>query len=134
MSTNEEAEAVVRRFLELWATRNADAMADLFAKDGVYDNVPEKKPMHGREAVREWLKGVFSHITRIDVEVLNIASNGEWVQNERIDDHIAGDHHMPLPVMNATRVVDGKIVLFRDYYCRQTCVELGLVEESPNIN
>ena len=132
MSNN--AEAVVRRFLELWSTADADAMADLFAEDGIYDNVPDKKPMKGREEVRQWLKAVLGHITRIDVEILNLSSDGEWVLDERIDDHVAGDHHMALPVMNATRVVDGKIVMFRDYYCRQTCAELGLVEDSPGVN
>ena len=67
MSSNEEA--VVRRFLELWSTREPDAMADLFAEDGVYDNVPEKAPIVGRQAVRKWLHMVFAHITRIDVEI-----------------------------------------------------------------
>ena len=129
-----DAEAVVRQFLTLWSKRDADGMADLFAEDGVYDNVPDKKPMQGREEVRDWLKMVFSQITRIDVEILNLSSQGEWVLNERIDDHIAGDHHMPLPVMNATRVVDGKIVTFRDYYCRQTCAELGLIEGAPHLD
>lgn len=120
-------EQVVRRFLELWSTREADAMADLFAEDGVYDNVPEKAPMIGSQAVRKWLHMVFAHITRIDVEIQNIATRGEWVLVERLDDHVAGDRHMRLPVMNATRVVNGKIALFRDYYCRKTCAELGLV-------
>ena len=34
----------------LWATRDAKGMADCFAEDGVYDNVPEGKPMVGRAA------------------------------------------------------------------------------------
>jgi len=127
MSTNNEAEAVVRQFLSLWSTANADAMAELFAEDGVYDNVPMKRPLEGRAALLQWLNAVLSHITRIDVEVVNISSDGEWVLSERLDDHVKGDKHMILPVMNAARVVDGKIVMFKDYFCRQTCVELGLV-------
>lgn len=121
--TNEE---LMRDFLALWSTRDAEGMANCFAPDGVYDNVPEKKPMEGREAIREWLGMCFNHLTRIDVEILNIATNGEWVLSERIDDHIAGEKHMPLPVMNATRIVDGKFVLFRDYYDRVTVKELGM--------
>jgi len=121
--TNEE---LMRDFLALWSTRDADGMANSFAPDGVYDNVPEKKPMVGREAIRQWLDMCFTHLTRIDVEILNIATNGEWVLSERIDDHIAGEKHMPLPVMNATRIVDGKFVLFRDYYDRVTVKELGM--------
>jgi len=119
-------EQILRDFLALWATRDAKGMADSFAEDGVYDNVPDKKPMVGREAILKWLEMCFAHLTRIDVEILNIASAGEWVLCERIDDHIDGEKHMRLPVANATRIVDGKIVMFRDYYCRVTVKELGM--------
>ena len=119
-------EDLVRHFLSLWTVRDAAGMADCFAEDGVYDNVPDVKPMLGRAAIRAWLDMCFQHLTRIDVDILNISSNGEWVLDERIDDHIVGEKHMRLPVMNATRIVDGKIVLFRDYYCRQTVKDLGI--------
>ena len=123
---NAAHEDLMRRFLACWATRDAETMAGMFAEDGVYDNVPEQKPMVGRAAIRQWLDMVFQHITRIDVEILNMSSKGEWVLNERIDDHIAGEKHMPLPVMNATRIVNGKIVMFRDYYDRVTVKDLGM--------
>lgn len=119
-------EEIFRRFVALWSVRDASGMVELFAEDGVYDNVPNRAPMVGRAAILAWLEMCFQHLTRIDVEILNIASNGEWVLNERIDDHIVGDRHMPLPVMNATRIVDGKIVMFRDYYDRPTVTELGI--------
>jgi limonene-1,2-epoxide hydrolase len=123
MSANEE---ILRRFLALWATRDAAGMAACFAEDGVYDNVPEKKPMVGPAEIRQWLEFCFQHLTRIEVEILNIASAGDWVLCERIDDHIAGDRHMPLPVANATRIEGGKITMFRDYYDRRTVAELGM--------
>ena len=34
---------------------------------------------------------------------------------------------MPLPVMNISRVVNGQILLWRDYYDTQMCKDLGLV-------
>lgn len=122
----ETNEHLLRRFLGYWATRDAGAMVACFAEDGVYDNVPECKPMVGRAAIRAWLDMCFEHLTRIDIEILNIAVNGEWVLDERIDEHVVGDHRMPLPVMNATRIVDGHITLFRDYYDRKTVSELGM--------
>jgi limonene-1,2-epoxide hydrolase len=121
--TNEQ---IVRDFLKLWSVRDAAGMVACFAEDGVYDNVPEKAPMVGHEAIRTWLDMCFAHLTRIDVEILNLAVNGEWLLCERIDDHVIEDKHMRLPVMNATRVVDGKIVMFRDYYDRKTVTELGM--------
>jgi limonene-1,2-epoxide hydrolase len=122
-TTNQD---IIRRFLSLWATREPDAMVALFAEDGVYDNVPNRQPMEGRGAIRQWLGFCFEHLTRIDVEILHIASDGEWTLSERLDTHVMGDRHMPLPVMNACRIVDGKIVMFRDYYDRQTVADLGM--------
>jgi limonene-1,2-epoxide hydrolase len=123
---SEANEQVLRRFLALWASRDAAGMAECFAEDGVYDNVPEARPMVGRAAILAWLEMCFQHLTRIDVEIVSIASRGDWVLEERIDDHVVGDKHMRLPVMNATQFRDGKIVLFRDYYCRETVKELGI--------
>lgn len=123
---NQSNEALMRRFLALWSVRDAAGMVAMFAEGGVYDNVPQKAPMAGRVAIRAWLDMCFAHLTRIDVEVLNIAVNGEWVLAERLDDHIVGEVHMPLPVMNASRIVNGQIVMFRDYFCRQTVKELGM--------
>jgi limonene-1,2-epoxide hydrolase len=119
-------EALLRHFLSLWALRDAAGMAECFAEDGIYDNVPDARPMLGRAAIRQWLDKCFEHLTRIDVELLNVASHGDWVLSERIDDHIVGDKHMCLPVMNAARFEGGRITLFRDYYCRKTVAELGM--------
>ncbi len=116
----------MRDFLALWALRDAAGMADFFALDGVYDNVPDKAPMQGREAIGQWLEQVFGFLTNIEVDLLHITSSGEWVLSERIDDHIAQGRHMPLPVMNVTRIINGKFTLFRDYYCRKTVDELGI--------
>ena len=122
----ETSEQLIRRFLGLWAVRDAEAMVACFAEDGVYENLPANAPLVGRAAIREWLVMVFSHIDRIDVEVLNLASNGEWVLNERLDDHVAGEKHMPVPVMNAAKVINGQIVLFREYYDMDTVRALGM--------
>ena len=113
-----ENEKIMRRFLAHWSTREWDAMAELFHADGIYDNVPMRSPMRGREAIRDWLIKVFAHLDRIDVEILHIATNGEWVLSERLDTHVRKGHPMPLAVMNAGRIVDGKIAMFRDSDCR----------------
>lgn len=122
----ETSEQLMRRFLGYWSTRDAEAMVACFAEDGVYDNIPERNPMVGRAAFRSWLDRCLTHLTRIDVEILNHAVNGDRILSERLDDHIVGDKHMPLPVMNVTRIVDRRIVTFRDYYCCKTVTELGM--------
>ena len=118
-------ETVVRRVCELWASRDAGGMVEVFAKDGVYDNVPARKPFHGREALRAWLEQVFDKMW-VEIELLHIMSDGEWVLSERLDTHVVGDRRLPLPVMNTSRVVDGEISLWRDYYDQKTVVDLGM--------
>jgi limonene-1,2-epoxide hydrolase/ferredoxin len=109
------AQAVIRRAYELWGTGDGAALAALFADDAVYDNVPAKQPLEGRDAIRAWLEMVFEHLV-VDVEVAHMVSAGDVVLSERLDTHIVGEHRIPLPVMNSSRVIDGKIVLWRDYY------------------
>ena len=50
-------EDILRHFLALWAIRDAEGMVECFAEDGVYDNVPDRKPMVGRAAIKQWRKG-----------------------------------------------------------------------------
>jgi limonene-1,2-epoxide hydrolase len=109
---------------ELWATRDADAMADLFTEDGVYHNVPNP-PMEGRESVRAYLRKVCERLG-VEANVLHLACEGEWVLSERLDTHIEGERRMSLPVMNISRVVDSKLALWRDFYDTQMVKDLGL--------
>lgn len=118
-------EKVVRQMCELWGVPDADGMVAMFAEDGVYHNVPEE-PMVGHEAIRSWLQMVCAHV-RVEADVLHLACDGEWVLSERLDTHVLGDKRIPLPVMNISRVVDGKLALFRDYYDTQMVKNLGLV-------
>jgi limonene-1,2-epoxide hydrolase len=55
----------------------------------------------------------------VEPEILHMASDGQCGLSERLDTHMDGDRRMPLPVINISRVVDGKLVLFRDNYDTQ---------------
>jgi limonene-1,2-epoxide hydrolase len=118
-------EAIVRRMCELWAVRDADAMAELFAEDGIYHNVPNP-PMVGRAAVQAYLRKVCERLG-VEAELLHLACDGEWVLSERLDTHVEGDRRMSLPVMNISRVVNGELTLWRDYYDTRMVRDLGLV-------
>jgi len=118
-------ENVVRQMCRLWAARDVDGIVALFADDGVYHNVPEA-PMVGHAAMRPWLQMVCERMG-VEAEVLHLACDGEWVLSERLDTHVEGSKRMALPVMNISRVIDGKLTLWRDYYDTQMVREIGLV-------
>ena len=109
----------------LWSAADSDDMAELFAEDGVYHNVPED-PMVGRGAVQAWLRMVCERL-RVEAEVLHLAHDGDWALSEGLDTHVEGDRRMALPVMNISQVVDGKLSLWRDCYDTQMVKNLGLV-------
>lgn len=119
-------EGVVRRICELYAAGDAEAMAALFAADGVYDNVPRRQPFEGSAAVLAYLRKVCERVT-VEPTILHMASAGEWVLSERVDAHVLDGRRVELAVMNASHVVDGEVHLWRDYYDQQTVVDLGLV-------
>ena len=121
-------EQFMRDFYALWREADIDAIVGFFADDCVYDNVPANNPMHGAQALREWLEAGFAHLDSTSVEIRTIACNGEWVLVERLDDHIKGDRHMLLPVMCAARIVNGKIATYREYFDMVTVENLGLAE------
>lgn len=117
-------DSVVRRMCDLWAVPDPNGMVSMFAADGTYHNVPEH-PMVGHRAIRSWLQAVCAHV-RVEAEVLHLACDGEWVLSERLDTHVLDNKRIPLPVMNISRVVGGKLTLWRDYYDTGMVKELGL--------
>lgn len=121
-------EAVVMKVLEYWCNKDAAEMVGLFSEEGVYDNVPDASPMHGKAAIRNWLNAVFQHC-HVEADVLHIATQDNWVLSERVDTHVLGSKRIPLPVMNAAQIIDGKVAVWRDYYCRQMVKEIGLTVE-----
>jgi limonene-1,2-epoxide hydrolase len=126
-ATNEQ---FMRDFYALWRSADIDGIVGCLAPDCVYEDVPVNRPMRGQQAVREWLEAGFAHLDSIVMEIRTIASNGEWVLIERLDDHIKGSKHSLLPVMNATRIVDGKIAECRDYFDMVTVEKIGLAESA----
>ncbi len=124
------SERFMREFYTLWKDADITGITARLADDCVYDNVPVNQPMRGPQAVREWLEAGFAALDSIVVERRTIAVNGEWVLTERLDDHISGSKHMLLPVMNATRIVNGRIAEYRDYFDRVTVQAIGLAESA----
>ena len=66
---------VIRRMYELWTEGDRDAAFALLDADVVafgHPNLPDPGPVHGREAVREWMRGLLEawDVLLVDVEQL----------------------------------------------------------------
>jgi len=94
-----EAQERVNQFIDAFNRMDIDGAADMLAEDVVY-----------------FLSGM-SGITAFEWEVFNTAENGNTVLNEREDRFYAGKElALAVRVMGVFKVVDDKIVEWRDYF------------------
>lgn len=106
---------VVERFLDaLRDGRRDDAMA-LVAENIVYSNV-SMPTVHGRRRVAKVFEIFDKDWAHFDVVNHRIAENGTAVLTERTDALIIGRFRFQFWVCGTFEVVDGQIVLWRDYF------------------
>lgn len=111
---DEKNERFVLAFFEKWNSNDVEGIIADFAQDAVYQNMPTP-PMRGIAEIREFLEAFFSAF-QISIHTTTIASSGEMVLTER-DDILRGEAgRCDLPIMGVMRVVDGKIIEWRDYF------------------
>jgi limonene-1,2-epoxide hydrolase len=112
----QSADDLVTEFCKLWASPDPDKLASYFTEDAVYHNIP-MEPVQGREAIRNFIAGFNAAFDGIDFIVHRQVSDGTVVMNERTDVMRRKDGgEVPLPVMGAFEVHDGKIAAWRDYF------------------
>ncbi len=109
-----DARAVVEAFVAAWSRMDFDAVIGALSEDVIYHNIP-MQPLHGRDAVRSYLKKAW-RFDSVDWRLLNIAADGSVVLTERVDNFVIGGRPVSLPVMGAFEVADGRITAWRDYF------------------
>ena len=120
-------DSFVRQFISRLVARDLEGAAAMVTDDFEYDNVPMGKAF-GPAAVTDTLSGFFSMCTGIDWEIIRQTSSGDMthgtVLNERDDRVEIHGRWATLPVAGVFEVRDGKISLWRDYFDRQTIVDV----------
>lgn len=109
-------QAVVTGFCDAWERRSLDDVLRYLADDIVYQNVP-RPAMHGIEATKKFIAPLFTKTTKIDFELLSIATSarGDEVLTERMDRLHFPTGVVEIPIMGIFVVRDGKITHWRDY-------------------
>ena len=109
--------SIVTAFIDIWTSKEIDAIMDFFAADAVYTNIPMDPPNEGLEAIRTTINGFIDMATEIEFIVHHQAENAQGVvMNERTDRFLIGDKWVDLPVMGVFELHDGKIAKWRDYF------------------
>jgi limonene-1,2-epoxide hydrolase len=112
-------ESVVRAFCRAVEERDIPALVDFFTADAVYHNMP-LVPIMGRDGIAETLGQFIAPATRVEFELVGIATHGATVFTERIDRFEINGKQIAIPVMGAFEITpDGKISAWRDYFDMQ---------------
>ncbi len=109
------AQKVVEDFLKAACELDMETAVELIDDSCVYQNVPFHTA-RGKHNVVKALQAMGKAMTHFDVEMVNIACNGDVVLTERIDTLGGKFFNVKLPLMGVFVVKNGKITEWRDYF------------------
>ena len=115
MSQETNAETVVREFCAAFAAHDAEVLRPYFTDDVVYHNIP-MDPAVGADAAVGFLAGFLTMCDKMEIEITNLAVDGDVVLTERVDTFTVGQVVAPLPVMGTFELRGGRISAWRDYF------------------
>lgn len=108
-------EAIIRKFIAAWSRLDAGELAEYFAADGCYHNMPAR-PVVGRQNVEKFIAAFIAPWSQTNWDILNILSDGDMVMVERLDRTKMADRSVDLPCFGVFEMADGKIKVWRDYF------------------
>lgn len=106
---------IIKEFIACWSNLNPEEIANYFTEDGCYFNMPTR-PVKGRKAIEQFVKGFIATWTATDWEIINIVESGNLVFCERLDKTKMAANAVDLPCMGIFEMEDGKIKEWRDYF------------------
>ena len=110
-----ENERTIRAFIAAWSRLDPAELANYFADDGVYHNMPAG-PVSGRANIEQFIRGFTAEWTATTWEVVNLTASDDLVIAERIDRTEAGEKSVDLPCTGVFELEGGKIKVWRDYF------------------
>jgi len=127
MATSHTPDSLIREFISLLVSRDLESAAAMVTNDFEYDNVPMGKTF-GPQGLQDTLSGFFGMCTDIDWKILRQTSSGTLesgtVLNERDDRIEIHGRWTTLPVAGVFEIREGKISLWRDYFDKQTIIDV----------
>ena len=110
-----ESERVVSEFCQTWTTLDIDKVMEFFTDDAVYNNIP-LAAARGKAEIRKTIDGFMPGTTKVEFKILNTASVGATVFNERIDSFVVNGRSVVVPVAGVFELSGEKIKAWRDYF------------------
>ena len=112
--TKTNRELVIDNLVAFDRLAYAEIAAD-YAEDAVL-HFMQKEPIQGRQNILDFFESQFAKITNTRIEITDVYESGDTVIVERIDHYDYDGHSVSCPVANFTRVENGQIVLWNEYF------------------
>jgi len=108
-------EEVVRAELEAWSRLDLDEIMSHFASDAVWEPEPNRV-VSGSDEIRNAVSGYLRHMTRGDIEIVNLAVSDNVVLTERVDRFVVAGESFEPRIMGAFETTGDRIAAWRDYF------------------
>lgn len=115
-----DPETVVNHFFAACSELDFDKAMNYVDDQCVYKNVPFHTAK-GKERIKRDLKTMSKAMNLFEVEMVNIAVNGNVVMTERVDTLGGKLFKAAIPLMGVLVVENGKITEWRDYFDWNYC-------------
>ena len=108
-------ERIIREFVDSWSGLDAEELANYFAEDGIYHNMPSGA-VQGRNNIQQFISGFIRPWESTDWEIVSLVADGDLVMVERLDKTVVAGSPVNLPCLEYFELENGKIKIWRDYF------------------
>lgn len=108
-------ERFIATFVEVWPTKDASCLVDLFTDDAIYHNVP-LEAVRGKEAIGSTLEAFMGLGGDVQVDLRNVVTSGHLVVVERVDHFTRSGQASSVPILGIFEIRGELIEAWRDYF------------------
>jgi uncharacterized protein len=107
----------LRALFDAWERRDIDALADLFADDGVYEDPLQPETIVGRERIRDEFRGSLEELTVCEITLRHTIEAGDvGVSEGRFFARMDGGAELDFVFAALVELRDGKIARLGEYF------------------
>jgi limonene-1,2-epoxide hydrolase len=120
-TVDEDRTATVLAILAAWSRADLEAVASLFAEDGVF-HCMMRQPIVGRSAFHRHLQTLqsFKPGNKVDIQVRHLGQGNGLVFAERLDRVQINGREGEIPAVGVFEVRNGEVTHWREYFDQAT--------------
>jgi ketosteroid isomerase-like protein len=112
------AAEATRAVCEAWERGDPDAVADLFADDGRYEDPLLPEPLVGPDAIRESLAPAMAEVRNLRIPIKHLVGDGDLAicEADFLSELASGEGRFDFPFAMVIEVRDGRITRLAEFF------------------